>query len=122
MAVLHRKLQLLAPVESRGLRHPIDFFFRALAQDQREKAVAVVLSGTGTEGALGIKAIKGEDGLVIVQDPKDAKYDGMPATSIATGLVDFVLPAAKIPEQLLGFIRRIIKSRFCRPASLRSSV
>ncbi|MFI5294135.1 MAG: CheR family methyltransferase [Thermodesulfovibrionales bacterium] len=109
MAILHGKLHLFVPVESRGLRHPIDFFFRALAQDQREKAVAVVLSGTGTEGALGIRAIKGEDGLLVVQDPKDAKYDGMPASSIATGLVDFVLPAAKIPEQLLGFISRIIK-------------
>jgi two-component system CheB/CheR fusion protein len=109
MAILNGKLQLLVPAESRGLRHPIDFFFRSLAQDQRDRAVAVILSGTGTEGALGIKSIKGEDGLIIVQDPKDAKYDGMPASAIATGLVDFVLPAAKIPDHLLGFIRRIIK-------------
>ncbi|MGD1074846.1 MAG: chemotaxis protein CheB [Thermodesulfovibrionales bacterium] len=112
MSILNRRLQLLEPVERRGFRHPIDFFFRALAQDQGEKAVAVVLSGTGTEGALGLKAVKSEGGLVLVQDPKDAKYDGMPSSAIATRLVDYVLAAAEMPGQLLGYIRRIGRRPF----------
>lgn len=106
MSILHGTLQLLEPVISQGIRHPIDFFFRSLAEDQREKAVCIVLSGTGTEGTLGLKAVKGEGGLVLVQDAKTAKYDGMPASAIATGLADYVLPAEKMPGQLLRYVRR----------------
>jgi two-component system CheB/CheR fusion protein len=72
MGILQNNFQLLEPTERRGLRHPIDFFFRSLAQDQGDKAICIVLSGTGTEGALGLKAVKGEGGLVIVQDPSNA--------------------------------------------------
>ncbi len=106
MSILHGTLQLFEPVKSQGIRHPIDFFFRSLAEDQREKAVAVILSGTGTEGVLGLKAIKGEGGLVLVQDVMTAKYDGMPGSAIATGLADHVLPPDRMPEQLLRYIRR----------------
>ncbi len=105
MSILNGKLVLLHPAESRGFRHPIDFFFRALAQDQGPNAVCIILSGTGTEGTLGLKAVKGEGGLVMVQDPKEAKYDGMPASAVATGLVDDVLPAAQLPERLLGYLK-----------------
>ncbi|MBI4844812.1 MAG: PAS domain-containing protein [Nitrospirae bacterium] len=105
IAILNGKLQLIEPAERRGLRHPIDFFFRTLAEDQGENAVAVILSGTGTEGALGLKAVKGEGGLVIVQDPKTAKYDGMPQSAVATDMVDHVLPAEKIPEMLMKYVR-----------------
>jgi two-component system CheB/CheR fusion protein len=105
IAILQRKLQLIEPSERRGLRHPIDFFFRTLAEDQGEKAIAVIFSGTGTEGTLGLKAVKGEGGLVIVQDPGTAKYDGMPRSAIATDMVDYVLPAEKIPEMLLKYVR-----------------
>ena len=105
IAILHGKLQLIEPAERRGLRHPIDFFFRTLAEDQGEKAVALILSGTGTEGTLGLKAVKGKGGLVIVQDPNTAKYDGMPRSAIGTDMVDYVLPAEKIPEMLLKFTR-----------------
>ncbi|MDO8282564.1 MAG: chemotaxis protein CheB [Thermodesulfovibrionia bacterium] len=104
MAILEGTLRLLEPVERRGLRHPIDFFFRTLADDQGEKAVCIVLSGTGTEGALGLRAVKGKGGLVIVQDPKTTRYDGMPASSIATGLVDYILPPDKMPGQLMSYI------------------
>jgi len=104
IAILHGKLQLIEPAERRGLRHPIDFFFRTLAEDQGEKAIAVILSGTGTEGTLGLKAVKGEGGLVIVQDPDTAKYDGMPRSAAATDMVDYVLPAEKIPEVLLKYV------------------
>lgn len=106
MSILHGTLQLLEPAEGRGLRHPIDFFFRSLAEDWKEKAVSIVLSGTGTEGAQGLKAVKGEGGLVLAQDVKTAKYDGMPASAIATGLVDYVLPPDKMPGHLLRYIRR----------------
>lgn len=105
IAILQGKLQLIEPAERRGLRHPIDFFFRTLAEDQGEKAIAVILSGTGTEGTLGLKAVKGEGGLVIVQDPGTAKYDGMPRSAIATNMVDYVLPSEKIPEMLLNYVR-----------------
>lgn len=107
MAIFHGKLQLIEPAERRGLRHPIDYFFRTLAEDQREKAVAVILSGTGTEGALGLRAVKGEGGLVLVQDIKSAKYDGMPGSAIATGLVDYVLPVEEMPEHLLRHVKRL---------------
>lgn len=105
IAILHGKLQLIEPAERRGLRHPIDFFFHTLAEDQGENAIAVILSGTGTEGTLGLKAVKGEGGLVIVQDPNTAKYDGMPRSAIATDMVDYVLPVEKIPEMLLKHVR-----------------
>ena len=99
MSILHRVLQLLEPKEIRGFRHPIDFFFRSLAEDQGERAICIVLSGTGTEGTLGLRAVKGEGGLVIVHDPKTVKYDGMLASAVATGLVDYVLPPEKMAEQ-----------------------
>jgi two-component system CheB/CheR fusion protein len=107
MAIFHGKLQLIAPTERRGLRHPIDYFLRTLAEDQGEKAIAVILSGTGTEGTLGLRAVKGEGGLVLVQDIKSAKYDGMPGSAIATGLVDYILPAEKMPDQLLKYVKRL---------------
>jgi two-component system CheB/CheR fusion protein len=104
IGMLKGTLQLLEPVVARGLRHSIDFFFRSLAEDQGERAVCIVLSGTGTEGALGLRAIKEKGGLVLVQDPKTARYDGMPGSAIATGLVDHILPPDKMPEQLLRYI------------------
>lgn len=104
MGLLKRTLQLMDPVERRGLRHPIDFFFHSLAEDQGERAVCIVLSGTGSEGALGSRAIKEKGGLVLVQDPKTTRYDGMPNSAIATGIVDHILPPDKMPGQLLRYI------------------
>ncbi len=104
MSLRKLRLQLLEPVERRGLRHPIDFFFRSLAEDQGERAVSIVLSGTGSEGALGVRAIKEKGGLVLVQDPKTTRYDGMPNSAIATGIVDYILPPDKMPEQLLRYV------------------
>jgi len=105
MAILHGSLQLIEPTEPRGLRLPIDFFFRNVAQDQGERAICVVLSGTGTDGTLGLKAVKEKGGMVMVQDPNSAKYDGMPRSAIGTGLADFVMPPDKMAEQLLSFVR-----------------
>ena len=104
MAFLNGTLQLLDPAAPRGQRLPIDFFFRSLAQDQRERAIGIVLSGTGSDGTLGVRAIKGEGGMVMVQNPASTEYDGMPRSAIATGLVDYELPPAEMPAQLMAYV------------------
>ncbi len=104
MAFLNGALQLLEPASPRGQRMPIDFFFRSLAQDQRERAIGVVLSGTGSDGTLGVRAIKGEGGMIMAQNPESTEYDGMPRNAIGTGLVDFVLPPAEMPAQLIAYV------------------
>ncbi|MBM4236489.1 MAG: chemotaxis protein CheR, partial [Firmicutes bacterium] len=104
MAFLKGTLQLLEPSAPRGQRLPIDFFFRSLAHDQRERAIGVVLSGTGSDGTLGLRAIKGEGGMVMVQNPESTEYDGMPRSAIATGLVDYELPPAEMPAQLIAYV------------------
>ncbi len=106
MAVLNGALNLLEPVAPRGLRLPIDFFFRSLAQDQHERAIAVVLSGTGSDGTLGARAIKGVGGTVMAQTPESTEHDGMPRSVIATGLVDYVLSPSDMPDQLMAFAER----------------
>lgn len=105
LTILHGTLHLMDLVQPRGVKLPIDSFFRALAQDQKRNAVCIILSGTGTDGTLGVKAIKGEVGMVMVQDEESAKYAGMPRSAIATGLVDYVLPPGKMPEQLIKYTR-----------------
>ncbi len=104
MAFLNGTLQLLEPSAPRGQRLPIDFFFRSLAQDQRERAIGIVLSGTGSDGTLGVRAIKGEGGMVMAQNPESTEYDGMPRSAIATGLVDYELPPAEMPAQLMAYV------------------
>jgi len=104
MALLNGRLQLMEPTAPRGQRLPIDFFFRSLAQDQRERAIAIVLSGTGSDGTQGVRAIKGEGGLVMAQRPASAEYEGMPCSAIATGLVDYELPPAEMFGQLKSYV------------------
>ena len=96
-------IRLAKASDRRGLRGVIDQFFRSLAGDRHEKAIAIVLSGTGTEGTLGLRAIKAEGGLVMAQTPETASQAGMPASAIATGLVDFTLAPAEMPKTLLEF-------------------
>ena len=103
MSIMHGTLQLLEPSMPRGFRMPIDFFFRHLADDQREFAIGIILSGMGTDGTLGLKAIKEKMGLVMVQDVSSAKYDGMPQSAINTGLVDFVAPVNELPAKLQSY-------------------
>ena len=103
MAFLNGALQLLEPSSPRGQRLPIDFFFRSLAQDQHDRAICIVLSGTGSDGTQGVRAIKGEGGMVMAQNPESTEYDGMPRSVIATGLVDYVLPPAEMPAQLVTY-------------------
>jgi two-component system CheB/CheR fusion protein len=86
----------------RGRRSPIDSFFRSLAEDQGDDAVGIILSGTGTDGALGLKAIKEHGGLTLVQDPRTARYDSMPRSALLTGMVDHVLPVEEMAARLVG--------------------
>jgi two-component system CheB/CheR fusion protein len=83
----------------------VDFFFQSLAEDRREKAVGIILTGTGTDGTRGIRAIKAAGGMVMVQDPGTSLHDGMPRSAMGTGLVDYALPIERMPEALLGYVR-----------------
>ena len=104
MAILHGALHLIEPVAPRGQRLPIDYFFRSLAQDQQDNAIAIVLSGKGTDGTLGAKAVKGEGGMVMVQSPESARYDGMPRSALNSGTADYVLPAEEMAQQLVAYV------------------
>jgi hypothetical protein len=110
LAILHGRLQVLEPSAPRGLRMPIDFFFKHLSADQKEKAIIILLSGMGTDGTLGLRAIKGNLGMAMVQDPASAKYDGMPRSAINTGLVDYVASAEELPAKLIKFIHHTPQS------------
>jgi len=103
MALLNGTLQLLEPVAQRGQRLSVDFFFRSLAQDQRERAMCVVLSGSGSDGTQGVRAIKAEGGMAMAQNPDSTEYDGMPRSAIGTGLIDYTLPPAEMPAQLIAY-------------------
>jgi two-component system CheB/CheR fusion protein len=105
VAVMNRTLYLIDPVEKRTARLPIDYFFRSLAADQGEKAICIILSGTGTDGTLGLKAIKGEGGMVMAQEESQAKYNNMPRNAIATGLVDYILPVQKMYKELRKYVK-----------------
>ncbi|MEO7354697.1 MAG: chemotaxis protein CheB [Gemmatimonadales bacterium] len=103
LALINGTLQLLEPIDARGHRLAIDFFFRSLAQDQRELAIGIILSGSGGDGSLGVRAIKGEGGMVMAQTPTTTEFDSMPRSAIATGLVDFVLPPHEMPADLIAY-------------------
>ena len=97
-------LHLSKPVERRGMRMPIDYFFRSLAEDQQEKAICIIFSGTGTDGTLGLKTVKEYGGMAMVQEPNTAGYDGMPRSAIATDMVDYILPVEQMPEDLIRYV------------------
>jgi two-component system, chemotaxis family, CheB/CheR fusion protein len=105
VAVVNGILYPSEPPAKNGVHLPIDFFLRSLAADQRENAICIVLSGTGTDGTLGLRAVKGESGMAMVQETDSAKYPGMPASAIATGLADYVLPPSKMPEHLVEYAK-----------------
>jgi len=104
-------LQLQEPAEPRGHRLPIDLFFHSLAQNKQEMAIGIVLSGTGNDGTLGIRAIKTEGGMVMVQSPESSEYDGMPRSAIATGLADYILTPAEMPAQLIAYVNQVFGKR-----------
>jgi two-component system CheB/CheR fusion protein len=107
LSILHGKLQLLEPIVPRGQRMPIDFFFRHLASDQKEKAIGIILSGMGSDGTLGMKAIKENFGMVMAQDPASANYDSMPRSAINTGMVDYVAAAQELPAKLMQYAAHV---------------
>lgn len=123
MALLNGRLHLMQPGAPRGQRHPIDFFFRSLSQDRRDRAICIILSGTGSDGTLGLREIKGEGGMAMVQAPESAKYDGMPRSAIATGVVDFTLPPENMPKQLIAYAQRafLTDKKFLSPAMAEAS-
>jgi two-component system CheB/CheR fusion protein len=106
MSILHGVLHLLAPAAPRGLRLPIDYFFRSLAQDQLEHSVGVVLSGMGSDGTMGVRAIKEKAGVVLVQEPATAKFDSMPRSAIDAGLADIVAPVDELPGKIMAYLQR----------------
>lgn len=107
MAFINGTLQLLKPSAPRGQRLPIDFFFDSLAQDQGERAIGVVLSGTGSDGTHGVRAIKDGGGMVMAQSPATTEFDGMPRSAIDTGLVDYQLPPAEMPAKLMTYAAQV---------------
>ncbi|MFA6482589.1 MAG: chemotaxis protein CheB [Bacteroidales bacterium] len=107
LSLLHGALHLFDPVESRGLRLPIDIFFRSLALDMMERSIGIILSGMGSDGSLGLKAIKEANGTVLVQDPASAKFDGMPGSATEAVVADIVAPADELPVKLLAFLKFI---------------
>ncbi len=120
LSIFHGKLLLSESDHSRGLNLPIDVFLRSLADDQAEKAIGVILSGTGSDGVRGIRAIKEAGGMVMVQSEESAKFDGMPRAAIATGLADFILPPDEMPAKLMSFARHPYAAKVDRPQTLLS--
>jgi len=116
MSILHGVLHLLEPPTQRGLRLPIDFFLRSLAQDRQEQSIAVILSGMGSDGTLGLRAIKEKAGLVLVQDPATAKFDGMPRSAIDSGLADIVAPVDDLPGRIIAYLQRVPLTQTPEPA------
>jgi two-component system, chemotaxis family, CheB/CheR fusion protein len=105
MPILRKgRLHLTERVKRDGMRMPIDFFFRSLAEDQHEKAICVILSGTGSDGTLGLREVRSAGGMTIVQAPETAQFDAMVRSAIATGMVDYVLPVREMPETILNYV------------------
>jgi two-component system CheB/CheR fusion protein len=103
---IHECALHLTPARRDGIRMPIDFFFRSAAEELQDSAAGVILSGTGSDGVLGVRAIRAAGGIVVVQDPTTAQFDAMPRNAIATGMADFVLPVQQMPKALLFFRRQ----------------
>lgn len=111
-------LHLVPRTEPRGQHMPIDTFFESLAVENKSQAIGVILSGTASDGAMGLKAIKSEGGITLVQDPKNARYDGMPRSAIAAGAVDFVAPVDRIGADLAKIARHPYLARSMPPEGL----
>ena len=108
MAIFNGKLQLNIPIEPRSQRLPIDTFMRSLADERGESAIGIILSGTGTDGTLGLRAILGAGGISLVQSPETAKFNGMPYSAIHAGYATYVLAAAEMPDALMGNLHHLI--------------
>lgn len=105
MIVAKGQLLLSDKIPDSGPSLPIDIFFRSLSEDQQHKAIGIILSGTGSDGSRGIKALKEAGALAIAQDPESAKFDGMPNSAINTGIVDLILRPEEVGEKLATYIQ-----------------
>ena len=108
LTLFHGSLLLSAPGQQRGLRMPIDTFLRSLAEDAGERGIAVILSGSGTDGTLGLRAVQGAGGVAFVQDPATAKYDGMPTSAIQNGLATYILPAETMYGEIASYVKHYL--------------
>ncbi len=120
LTIFHGKLLLSEQDHSKGVNLPIDVFLRSLAEDQGEKAIAVILSGTGSDGMRGVRIVKENGGMVMVQDEDSAKFNGMTRAAISTGLPDFILKPSEMSKQLASFIKRPYAAMATRPDALLS--
>lgn len=120
LTIFHGKLLLSEQDHSKGINLPIDVFLRSLAEDQGEKAMAIILSGTGSDGMRGVRTIKEYGGMVMVQEEESAKFDGMPRAAISTGLADFILTPDQMPAQLLAFVKHPYVTKVDRSDTLLS--
>ncbi|MEI7456249.1 MAG: chemotaxis protein CheB [Nitrosomonadales bacterium] len=111
LTIFHGVLQLSIPVQPHAQRLPIDAFFRSLADDLGERAVGIILSGTGTDGTLGLRAILGAGGVSLVQEPESAKYNGMPESAIKAGYATGVMPVERMPAALLSGMRSAVGTK-----------
>jgi len=111
MTISNRTLRLEEQTKHPSVSHSIDIFFRSLAEDVKERAVAIILSGAGSDGTEGARAIKARQGLVIVQDPETAKYDSMPRAAVDAGVGDYILPPEAMVGKLIGYVRKSYQAR-----------
>jgi len=105
LAIKGDRLILSELVELHGLRLPVDFFFRSLADERQEKSIGIVLSGMGSDGSLGVKAIREKNGMVIIQEPDSAKFNTMPLSASVAVVADIIAPPGEIPQKLLSFLK-----------------
>ena len=110
MSIFNRVLHLFEPLEIRGLRLPIDFFFSSLADDIMGQSIGIILSGMGSDGSKGMKAIKEKSGILLVQEPSSAKFDSMPRHAIQAITVDIVAPADELPAKLINLTKRTFQN------------
>ncbi|HEX5607477.1 MAG TPA: chemotaxis protein CheB [Candidatus Binatia bacterium] len=107
LKIAKERLYLAEPEKRDGLRMPIDFFFRSLAENQHERTICLLLSGSGSDGTLGLREVRAAGGLTIVQKPETAQFDAMLRGAIATGMVDLVLPIGEIAEVVRRYVPQI---------------
>jgi two-component system CheB/CheR fusion protein len=105
MSLLNGTLHLFDPVETHGLRLPVDIFFRSMAEDRQQKSIGIILSGMGSDGSLGVKSIKEKNGLVLVQQPESAKFDSMPRNASEAVIADVVAPAQELASRLIALLK-----------------
>ncbi|MGB9936821.1 MAG: CheR family methyltransferase [Methanobacterium sp.] len=107
VGIINKELHLSTPKEPHGFRRPIDLFLQSLAEDLEEYSIGIILSGFGTDGTIGMKAIKSMGGMLMAQDPDSSFSGSMPKSAIDTDLVDYIEPAEKLPEDLISYLKRI---------------